>query len=207
MHRPFLRWAFTAMLILPMGVLQSTTPPELATLLQTFLNQRNTTIAILQETDWRFYPKIDSLHIQMDIQDDRHFQVTVPAYGLEVYVLGDSLLTVNHGRQQILLEAAGPRELIDQIFIGGDLDDARLKRRKTEKDGRERLIFNFRDEYSEWESLEILTQAELPQEIILKDYDGNRYIIHLTDREVLTSVDFSRIRSNAWGYPLADLRK
>ncbi len=182
-------------------------PAELKTILDRFLGLERNSVNIRQEIHWRFFGGVDTLEAEMDIRQERRFHLSIPAYGIEVYTFGDSLITVNHTRRQILLETASKRELIDQLFVGGDVSSVHLKRKKELGNNEIRHDFTFRDEYSEWSSMKITTRESLPVLIHLTDYDGNKYLIHLSYQSVFRDFNDQFISQNYMDYELADLRK
>jgi hypothetical protein len=183
------------------------TPPEISRVVDRFLNQEQVSIDIVQEIHWKFYRKVDSLQVFMDIYDNAHFRLLLPGFGMEVYVLGDSLVTVNHTRGQILLETATRDELIDQLFIGGDISDAKLVRTSKSENGNTRDEFVFKSDISEWQRLTMEHDKGLPKRVELVDYDGNRYLIKLRYQRSYRSFDSQLPARNSWNYELADIRK
>ena len=117
-------------------------------------------------------------------------------------------MTINHARQQVLYEDASPNALLEQLFVGGDLDDARFKREKAIGNGLRQLDFQFSGDFSDWESLSvILDQKDDLKQMTLVDYDGNKYLITLRyqaeyDAFVLPDLDQEYLH-----FQIADLRK
>ncbi len=181
-------------------------PAELQTVINTFLGQSNTSIDILQTIHWRFYRGVDSLELHMDIRSADQFRILIPGFGLEIYGSGDSLWTVNHTRRQILLEKAGTNELLEQVFVGGDLGSARFVKGDSLGKGGIEEAYRFRDEYSQWQSLRLGRQGDILQWVELKDYDGNRYRIRLDYLPEHLDYDLSLPVRNPWHYDAADMR-
>ena len=182
-------------------------PKELTTVIDHFMNLDETSIEILQVIDWRFVGSNDSISLRMDIKAGQNFHLTLAAFGMEIYVTESEMITINHVREQILYENATPDALLKQIFVGGDLNDARFKREKDLKNGLRRLDFQFYNDFSDWESLSItLDGDDMMKQMTLVDYDGNKYIITLTYLKEFDRFMIPDVARDYMHYQIADLR-
>lgn len=196
------------LLSLSHGIALSANPPkQLSQVIDHFLNLEATSLEISQVIDWRFAGESDSIRLRMDINAGRNFHMILPAFGMEIYVSENEMLTLNHVRQQVLYEEATPDALLKQLFVGGDLNDARFKREKSLKNGNKRLDFQFDGDFSDWESLSvILDETDNLQKIILVDYDGNEYLITLKTLPEFERFVFPDVNTDYLHYQVADLR-
>jgi hypothetical protein len=183
-------------------------PKQLTQVINHFLDMDSTSLVIHQVIDWRFSGKNDSIKFQMDIKGDRAFHVDLSAFGLEIYVTQDEMMTVNHSRQQILYENASSDALIEQLFVGGDLGDARFKREKQIDRGLRQLDFQFVSDFSDWESLSVVVdQQDDLKNMILEDYDGNKYLISLHYEKEYDDFVLPDLSQEYLHFQIADLRK
>ncbi|NQV40882.1 MAG: hypothetical protein HQ506_00895 [Candidatus Marinimicrobia bacterium] len=182
-------------------------PKELAKVIDHFMNLESTSVNINQVIDWRFSDKSDTVRIQMDIRGERNFHVMLADFGMEIFVTENEMITLNHIRKQVLFENATPDALLKQLFVGGDLNEARFKGEKKLTDGRRRLNFQFSGDFSDWESLAmVLDQADSLEKLVLVDYDGNKYIISLTYLASYEGFIMPIIDQDYLHYQVADLR-
>jgi len=196
--------AFT---MLSMPVNAGNPPQQLSKVIDRFMAMEATSVNIKQVIDWRFSSKSDTVRIQMDIDGSRNFHVMVAGFGMEIFVAEDEMITLNHIRQQVLYEKANPDALLEQLFVGGDLSDARYKGEKKLSEGRRRLKFQFDSDFSDWESLAlVLNEEDNVEKILLVDYDGNKYIITLSYLPVFNRVAVPQIDQDFLHYQVADLR-
>lgn len=208
-YRPLialLRWVL--FFVLMNGQLLAANPPkELSKVIDHFMNLKGTSVAINQVIDWRFSSKSDTVRIQMDINAGRKFHVMLADFGMEIFVTENEMITLNHVRQQVLYENATPDALLQQLFVGGDLNDARFKGEKKLNDGSRRLNFQFSGDFSDWDRLSIVlsTDDDL-QKLILVDYDGNKYIITLSYLDKYEDFSIPIIDQDYLHYQIADLR-
>lgn len=195
--------------ILPLQfVLAASLPKELKQVIDAFMDLESTSVEIKQVIDWRFSSDSDTVRIQMDIKGDRNFHVMLAGFGMEIFVTEDEMITLNHIRQQVLYENASADALLKQLFVGGDLNQARFKSSKDLKNGSRRLNFRFDDDFSDWESLSvILNSSEVLERLILVDYDGNRYIISLTYLAEFEDFQVPKVDEDYLHYQIADLRE
>ena len=192
-----------------MGVsLSAAQPPkELSKIIDHFMNLETTSVKISQVIDWRFSDKSDTVRIQLDIRGGRNFHVMLADFGMEIFVTENEMITLNHIRQQVLFENATPDALLRQLFVGGDLNQARFKGEKILTEGRRSLKFQFADDFSDWESLAmVLDQADSLEKLVLVDYDGNKYIISLTYLASYEGFTIPIIDQDYLHYQVADLR-
>ena len=112
------------------------------------MNMESTSLEIHQVIDWRFSSNNDSIDLNMDIKAGQNFHLTISSYGMEIYVTENEMMTINHLRQQILYETASPDALLKQLFVGGDLNDAKFKREKKLEGGLRQLDFKFTSDFS-----------------------------------------------------------
>lgn len=201
-----LKLAFMLIVLVP--TLNAGTPPkELTQVIKHFMNMESTSLEIHQVIDWRFSSNNDSIDLRMDIKAGRNFHLTISAFGMEIYVTENEMMSINHMRQQILYEDASPDALLKQLFVGGDLNDARFKREKDLEDGLRQLDFRFASDFSDWVSLSvILDEKDDLKKMILVDYDGNRYLISIIYRSVFDDFILPNIGQDYPQYQIADLR-
>jgi len=198
------------LLILLIAASQSiaATPKELKGVINHFLNMESTSLEIHQLIDWKFTSDHDSISFRMDIKAGRNFHLTMAAFGMDIYVSESEMMTLNHVREQILYENATPDALIKQIFVGGDLKDARFKGEKDLGSGLKQLDFRFIGDFSDWQTLSVVLDAQEDlKKLTLVDYDGNDYIItlkYLVDFDNFTMPD---IKQEFIHYQIADMRK
>ena len=120
----------------------------------------------------------------------------------------NEMITINHLRQQILYENATPDALLKQLFVGGDLKDARFKGERSIAGGLRELKFRFAGDFSDWESLTVfLDDNDDLKKMILIDYDGNKYLISLKYQGEFTDFVVPDIKQDFLHYQIADLRK
>jgi len=196
------------MLLIIAAQLSAATPKELSGVIDHFMNMEASSLEIQQIIDWRFAGANDSITLRMDIKAGQNFHLNLPAFGMEIYVTETEMMTLNHVRAQILYENATPDALLKQIFVGGDLNRARFKGKKTLDSGLRQLDFKFDSDFSDWQSLSVILddQDEL-QKLILVDYDGNRYLITLTYLPEFADFNMPDIQRDYLHYQIADLRK
>ena len=172
------------------------------------MNMELTSLEIKQIIDWRFSSKNDSITLRMDIQGGQHFRLTLDVFGMEIFVAENEMMTVNHIRQQILYENADPDALLKQLFVGGDLDDARFKHEQNIEGGLRKLDFRFAGDFSDWESLSVvLDDNDDLKQMILVDYDGNKYLIFLNYLPDYDNYALPDIKQDFLHYQIADLRE
>jgi len=196
------------LLFLGLPLIAGEPPRELDRVIQHFMNLESTSVQIKQVIDWRFSDASDTVEIQMDIRGNRRFHVTLPGFGLEIFVTESEMVTLNHARKQILYETASPDALLKQLFVGGDLNKAKFKGSKALKQGGKRLNFVFNDDFSDWERLSVdLNEIEQLQALNLMDYDGNEYLISLRYLDAYRSFQVPAPGSDYLHYDMADLRE
>jgi hypothetical protein len=184
------------------------TPKELTGVINHFMNMESTSLEIQQVIDWRFLHANDSIAFRMDIKAGRNFHLDLAGFGMEIYVTEHEMVTINHSRAQILYENATPDALIRQLFVGGDLKDARFKRKKSVGEGLHQLDFKFVGDFSDWESLSVVVdESEDLKKMILVDYDGNKYNISLKYRAEFDDFSLPDVDQEYLHYQVADLRK
>lgn len=184
------------------------TPKELTGVINHFMNMESTSLEIQQIIDWRFLHANDSIAFRMDIKAGRNFHLDLSGFGMEIYVTEHEMVTINHSRAQILYENSTPDALIRQLFVGGDLNDARFKRKKSVGEGLHQLDFKFVGDFSDWESLSVLVnEADDLKKMILVDYDGNKYNISLKYRAEFDDFSLPDVDQEYLHYQVADLRK
>ena len=182
-------------------------PKQLTGVIQHFMDMDSTSLEITQVIDWRFSSESDSIKLQMNITAGHNFHMTLPAFGMEIFVTEREMVTINHSRQQILYESASPDALLKQLFVGGDLNEARFKGEKKLEQGSRRLDFQFSGDFSDWEALSvILDSKDNLNRIILQDYDGNKYLISLKYLPRFEGYLFPDIGTEYSHYQIADLR-
>ena len=182
-------------------------PKELTRVIDHFMKMEATSLEISQVIDWRFAGKNDSIILQMDIKAGRNFHLTLAAFGMEIFVTEHEMMTVNHVRQQIIYEDATPDALIKQLFVGGDLNDARFKREEEIDGGLRRLDFRFAGDFSDWQSLSVVLDANDDlKRLTLVDYDGNKYLITLNYLQHYENFVLPDIQQDFLHYQKADLR-
>jgi len=201
-----LQWMLAITLLsIPLGA--ASPPKQLSTVIDQFMGMEATSVKIKQVIDWRFSSKSDTVRIQIDINGGRNFHVLLAAFGMEIFVSENEMITLNHSRQQVLYENATPDALLKQLFVGGDLNDARFKGEKKLKDNRRRLNFQFDSDFSDWESLAVvLSDDDKLQKLVLVDYDGNKYIISLEYLLRFNNFTIPNIDQDYLHYQVADLR-
>ncbi|MEA3286489.1 MAG: hypothetical protein U9Q77_03825 [Candidatus Marinimicrobia bacterium] len=204
--RKYLRITIIGILLIAQGW-AGKTPQQLNQVIDHFMKMQSSSLEISQVIDWRFMGKNDSITLKMDIKADRNFHLTLDAFGMEIFVTENEMMTINHVRQQIIYENASPDELLKQLFVGGDLSDARFKREEITGNGLKRLDFRFSGDFSDWESLSVVLDAndDLKQ-IILVDYDGNKYLITLNYLKNYHDFVLPNIQKDFLHYQTADLR-
>ncbi|MCF7824092.1 MAG: hypothetical protein K9N35_07960 [Candidatus Marinimicrobia bacterium] len=202
MSRGFLLIAMVAQ------VFAAKAPRELTSVINHFLNLEATSLEIHQVIDWRFFNKHDSLSFRMDIKAGRNFHMNLAAFGMEIFVTESEMMTLNHVRAQILYEDASPDALLKQLFVGGDLNDARFKGQKQLGNGLRQLDFVFVGDFSDWESLSVILDDEDDlKKLTLVDYDGNNYLITLHYLEQFEDFNLPDLKTEYVNYQVADLRK
>jgi len=203
---PHLRW-LGIFVLLTLQLSAASPPKQLSRVIKNFMNLESVSININQVIDWRFSDKADTVRIQMDIKAGKIFHVLLAGYGMEIFVTENEMISLNHVRQQVLLETASPDALLKQLFVGGDLNQARYKGEKQQSDGNRRLDFQFGGDFSDWESLSVfLSEGDHLEKLILVDYDGNKYIISLTYLTEFKGFDIPQIKMDYPHYQIADLR-
>lgn len=195
------------LLILVSSSSAASPPKQLTQVIDHFMNMESTSLEIHQVIDWRFSSSNDSIDLQMDIKAGRNFHLTISAFGMELYVTENEMMSINHLRQQILYEDAEPDALLKQLFVGGDLNDARFKREKNLEGGLRQLDFKFASDFSDWVELSvILDQNDNLKKMILVDYDGNQYLISMTYRSNFNDFTLPDIKQDYLQYQISDLR-
>lgn len=206
MHTSF-KWLVIFTTCMSISLSAAKPPKQLSNIIEHFLSLEATSIKIDQVIDWRFSDKRDTVRIQMDIRGGRNFHVMLADFGMEIFVTENEMITLNHSRQQILYETATPDALLRQLFVGGDLNEARFKGEKKLADDRRQLNFQFGDDFSDWESLAmILKQDDSLEKLVLVDYDGNKYIISLSYLEIYEEFEIPVLETDYLHYQTADLR-
>ena len=202
-----LLWLVTSIFI-SVSLSAAQPPKELTKIINHFLNLEATSVEISQVIDWRFSDKSDTVRIQMDIRGGRNFHVMLAEFGMEIFVTENEMITLNHVRQQVLFENATPDALLKQLFVGGDLNEARFKGEKKLSDEKRRLNFQFAGDFSDWESLAlVLNRDDSLEKLVLVDYDGNKYIISLIYLASFEEFDVPIIDVDYLHYQIADLRE
>lgn len=199
---------YLAFLGLTISAVAAAKPPkELQRVMDDFLSMKNTSMRIEQVIDWRFASNNDSLYLNIDILADQQFHVTIPVFGMEIYVNELEMMSINHIRQQLIYENSTSDALINQLFVGGDLRDARFKKELIVKGGGRKLEFVFSGDFSDWDRMSLtLDQNEQLVELTLVDYDGNKYLIDLIYKENFENFRVPDIKSDYPDYQIADLR-
>jgi len=198
-------WIF---LLLHVQSFAAETPKQLQSVIDDFLNMENKSIRIEQVIKWRFAPNDDSLYLNIDIKAGRSFHVTLPAFGMEIFVSDAEMMTLNHARQQLILENASPDALLNQLFVGGDLRDARFRKEKTLKNGTHELDFVFSGDFSDWDKMTIrLDRERMLQGMTLVDYDGNKYLIRFEYKLAYEPFVVPDMETDFQSYQIADLRE
>lgn len=182
-------------------------PKQLTNVINHFMNMEATSIEIQQTIDWRFSSNNDTINFKMNIKAGRNFHISMASFGMEIYVSENEMMTINHLRQQVLYEDASPDALLKQLFVGGDLNDARFKKEtKVETDLRQ-LDFKFSGDFSDWQSLTVFVDASDDlKKLNLIDYDGNKYLINLKYLENYDNFNMPDIKQEYLHYQIADLR-
>ena len=171
------------------------------------MNLESTSLDLTQVIDWRFGGKQDTIWIEMDIKAGHRFHLLLADFGMEIYVTDTEMMTLNHVRKQILYENASPDALLKQLFVGGDLNDARFKGERVLNDSLRQLKFKFSDDFSDWESLQVTLDAkDILKQLTLIDYDGNRYLISLHYLAQFRGFKIPDIKQDYLLYQIADLR-
>ncbi len=200
-----------ALLILLMFMSQAVAaqpPKQLTGVIEHFMNMESTSLVIEQVVDWRFSSKNDSIELRMNIKAGHNFHLNLVGFGMEIFVTENEMMTINHLRQQILYENASPDALLKQLFVGGNLNDARFKGEKSLERGLRQLDFRFAGDFSDWESLSvILDQNDDLKKMILVDYDGNKYLINLKYEPEFDDFALPDIQQDYLHYQVADLRE
>ena len=207
-----LAWTLSAIFVvaaIPLQTVNAANPPkELQRIIDNFMNMESRSMEIHQVIDWKYRSDHDSVRFQMDIRGNRNFHLDIIAYGLEIFVTESEMLTLNHIRKQIIYENTTPDALLKQLFVGGDLRDARFRREEQLEDGRRELEFRFSDDFSDWERLSILLGGDdAIQRIKLIDYDGNIYHIRFKYLPRFQNYVLPDINIDYPRYRVADLRK
>jgi len=199
---------YLAFLGLTISAVAAAKPPkELQRVMDDFLSMKNTSMRIEQVIDWRFASNNDSLYLNIDILADQQFHVTIPVFGMEIYVNELEMMSINHIRQQLIYENSTSDALINQLFVGGDLRDARFKKELIVKGGGRKLEFVFSGDFSDWDRMSLtLDQNEQLVGMTLVDYDGNKYLIDLIYKENFENFRVPDIKSDYPDYQIADLR-
>ncbi len=208
-YHPLIKRLLTLSLLLLIAIpCKAAKPPkELSKVIDHFMHLESTSISIDQVIEWKFSNKRDTVHIQMDIKAGRQFHVRLSDFGMEMFVADDQMITLNHFRQQFLVENASPDALLKQLFVGGDLNQARFKGEKKSKDGNRRLHFKFDGDFSDWERLDVvLSGSDDLEKVILVDYDGNSYMITLRYSHTFENFVIPDINKDYPSYQKADLR-
>ncbi len=196
------------LLILLAQVYGAKPPKQLTKVIDHFMNMEQTSIEIKQVIDWRFSSKNDSITLQMDIQGGRNFHLTLDNFGMEIFVTKNEMMTINHFRQQILYENASPDAILQQLFVGGDLNAARFKRELKTEGGLRQLDFRFAGDFSDWDGLSVvLDDNDDLKQMILIDYDGNKYLIFLNYLPDYDNYALPDIEQDFLHYQIADLRE
>ncbi len=210
-HISIMRYLFQigfAGLLLVSQVLAATPPKQLTQVIDHFMNMEATSLEITQVIDWRFSSKNDSITLKMDIKGGHNFRVDLSDFGLEIFVTESEMVTINHFRQQILYENATPDALLRQLFVGGDLSNARFKGEQAIAGGLRELNFRFAGDFSDWESLTVmLDDSDDLKRMILIDYDGNQYLMSLRYQPHFNDFGVPNIQQDFLHYQIADLRK
>ena len=182
-------------------------PKQLTKVIDHFMSMEATSLRIKQVIDWRFGGSNDTVRVQMDIQAGKQFHVSLNAFGIEIFVTEDEMVTLNHVRGQVLYENATPDALLKQLFAGGDLNDARFKKKSMLDGGKTQLDFRFASDFSDWESLSVvLNQSMDLEKMILVDYDGNKYKMTMTYLPEFQNFLIPDIEHDFLHYQIADLR-
>jgi hypothetical protein len=183
-------------------------PKELQQIIDNFMNLESTSMEILQVIDWKYRGGNDSVKLQMDILGGQSFHLELYAFGMEIYVDNGQMMTINHARKQIIYESTDPDALLNQLFAGGDLNNARYRGEKRLKNGNRQLTFHFDTDFSDWESLSIiLDNREAVTGMELVDYDGNNYSMSFLYLSKYSSYTVPNLDQDFPGYKIADLRK
>lgn len=183
-------------------------PKELQNIINDFMSMESTSMEVLQVIDWKYKSEDDSVRFQMNILANQNFHLDLWAFGLEIFITETEMLTVNHVKKQVIYENASPDALLDQLFVGGDLADARFKDEKKLKGGDRELEFLFSSDFSDWESLSVtVDDAGDLQKIKLVDYDGNHYHITFKYLNRFSKFVLPDISKDLMGYKIADMRK
>ncbi|MCF7807762.1 MAG: hypothetical protein K9N38_04495 [Candidatus Marinimicrobia bacterium] len=183
-------------------------PKELEQVIDDFMNLEATSLQVSQVIDWRFSSKNDSIIFQMDIKEGRNFHLDLAAFGLEIFVSETEMMTLNHSRSQIIYEDASPDALLKQLFVGGDLNDARFKDEKMRQDGLRELRFRFASDFSDWDRLTVILDGnDTMKGIHLFDYDGNLYKISFQHLPNFSNFNMPDVDTEYLHYQIADLRK
>ena len=182
-------------------------PKELERVIDHFMSMESTSLEIQQIIDWRFSGENDSLVLQMDVNAGSNFRLTLAAFGMEIFVSDSEMVTINHSRRQIIYEEATPDALVKQIFVGGDLNDARFKRERPVDGDLRQLDFAFSGDFSDWESLSVILDAQDDlKKLVLVDYDGNKYLISIKYLESFEDFAIPNVIDDYLHYQVADLR-
>ena len=202
----YLQW-LVMFLLMSVSLSAAKPPKQLSKVIDHFMNLEATSVKINQVIDWRFSSQSDTVRIQMDIKAGRNFHVLLSEFGMEIFVTENEMITLNHNRQQVLYEDATPDALLKQLFVGGDLNEARFKGEKVLSEGRRRLNFQFAGDFSDWQSLAVVLNAgDSLEKLILVDYDGNKYIISLSYLAEYAEFSVPKIDVDYLHYQVADLR-
>lgn len=198
----------TLMQLILISQMSAATPPKKLThIIDHFMNMEATSLEVQQVIEWRFSSNRDSINFRMDVKAGRNFHLTLASFGMEIYVTEAEMMTINHLRQQILYEAASPHALINQLFVGGDLNDARFKNEKRLESDLRQLDFEFAGDFSDWESLSVIVDdLDDLKKIILIDYDGNKYLITLKYMNEFDNFSLPDIQQDLIHYQISDLR-
>lgn len=171
-----------------------------------FLQVKDTHLHIENTTEWAFSGRIDSLVLEVMIQDSTHFRLFLQAQNMEILGYDSKLYTVNHGQRQIVIEPLKPHDLVKR-FLGPLFTDVVLEEQKFERDGM-RLRFGFRDPYSEWSSATVWAKNDwLVQQMVLEDVESNRVYVQLQYLNLMDGFYAEDILENSYGYRIADLTR
>lgn len=182
----------------------SSESPRVDRIISRFLQVDNTHLHIENATEWAFSGRIDSLALDVMIQDSTHFRLFLQDQNMEILGYGSKLYTVNHGQRQIIIEPLNPHDLVKR-FLGPLFTDVILENQVAE-DGGVKLSYGFRDPYSEWSSATIwVTKDWLVQQMVLEDVESNRVHVNLRFLNLMDGFYANDILENSYQYRIADL--